>query len=77
MSSFLIAGPLMVFLVFVAPLWLVLHYRGKRNSGTGLSGEDNQRIQKLSEQADKLQSRVVTLERILDAESPNWRSSYD
>ncbi|MEZ8825023.1 envelope stress response membrane protein PspB [Vibrio amylolyticus] len=77
MSSFLIAGPLMVFLIFVAPLWLFLHYRGKRNAGTGLTQEDNQRIQSLSEQAEKLQSRVATLERILDAESPNWRSSYD
>ncbi|MGC9400925.1 envelope stress response membrane protein PspB [Vibrio genomosp. F10] len=77
MSSFLIAGPLMVFLIFVAPLWLFLHYRAKRHSGNGLSKEDNQRIQHLSEQAEKLQSRVVTLERILDAESPNWRSSYD
>jgi phage shock protein B len=77
MSSFFIAGPLMVFLIFVAPLWLFLHYRGKRNADTGLTQEDNQRIQALSEQAEKLQSRVVTLERILDAESPSWRSSYD
>ncbi|MFA0122591.1 envelope stress response membrane protein PspB, partial [Vibrio sp. 10N.261.48.A2] len=25
MSTFLIAGPLIVFLIFVAPLWLFLH----------------------------------------------------
>ncbi|MDN3698543.1 MULTISPECIES: envelope stress response membrane protein PspB [Vibrio] len=77
MSSFFIAGPLIVFLIFVAPLWLFLHYRGKRKSENGLSSEDYQRLQTLSEKAESMQSRVETLERILDAESPNWRRNYD
>lgn len=77
MSSFFIAGPLIVFLIFVAPLWLFLHYRGKRKSENGLSSEDYQRLQALSEKAESMQTRVQTLERILDAESPNWRRNYD
>ncbi|AEH33395.1 Phage shock protein B [Vibrio anguillarum 775] len=76
MSSFFIAGPLIVFLIFVAPIWLFLHYRGKRHSSNSLSQEDLERIKALSEKAEKLQSRVETLERILDAESPTWRQNH-
>ncbi|EDL52228.1 MULTISPECIES: envelope stress response membrane protein PspB [Vibrio] len=77
MSSFLIAGPLIVFLIFVAPLWLFLHYRSKRKSESGLSQQDFQKLQSLSQRAEKMQLRVENLERILDAESPNWRQTYD
>ncbi|MCG9659482.1 envelope stress response membrane protein PspB [Vibrio mediterranei] len=77
MSSFLIAGPLIVFLIFVAPLWLFLHYRSKRKSESGLSQQDFQKLQSLSQRAEKMQLRVDNLERILDVESPNWRQTYD
>ncbi|EGA69220.1 phage shock protein B [Vibrio sinaloensis DSM 21326] len=77
MSSFLIAGPLIVFLIFVAPLWLILHYRSKKKAAGGLSEEDLQRLQSLSEQADRMQQRVDTLERILDSEAPEWRRRYE
>jgi len=77
MSSFFIAGPLIVFLIFVAPLWLFLHYRSKKSASTGLSHEDLQRLESLSEKAASMQSRVDTLERILDAESPTWRRRYE
>ncbi|GAL18651.1 phage shock protein B [Vibrio maritimus] len=53
MSSFLIAGPLIVFLIFVAPLWLFLHYRSKRKSENGLSEQDFQKLQTLSQRAEK------------------------
>ncbi|MGR5178709.1 envelope stress response membrane protein PspB [Vibrio parahaemolyticus] len=77
MSTFLIAGPLIVFLIFVAPLWLFLHYRSKRKAESGLSEQDFQKLQSLSQRAEKMQARVDNLERILDAESPNWRQNYD
>lgn len=77
MSSFLIAGPLIVFLIFVAPLWLFLHYRSKKNASTGLSQEDLQRLESLSDKAEKMQKRVGTLERILDSETPTWRRRYE
>tara|TARA_Y100001956_G_C4118002_1_gene185930 strand:+ start:1464 stop:1697 length:234 start_codon:yes stop_codon:yes gene_type:complete len=77
MSTFLIAGPLIVFLIFVAPLWLILHYRSKKKAAGGLSEEDFQRLQSLSEKADQMQDRVTTLERILDSEAPEWRRRYE
>ncbi|GAL34974.1 envelope stress response membrane protein PspB [Vibrio maritimus] len=77
MSTFLIAGPLIVFLIFVAPLWLFLHYRSKRKADNGLSEQEFQKLQSLSQRAEKMQARVDNLERILDAEAPNWRQTYD
>ncbi|EGQ9052055.1 envelope stress response membrane protein PspB [Vibrio parahaemolyticus] len=76
MLAFLIVGPVIVFLIFVAPLWLFLHYRSKRKTDSALSSQDLERLQVLSEKAEAMQSRVDTLERILDAESPTWRRKY-
>ncbi|WP_341664537.1 envelope stress response membrane protein PspB [Vibrio sp.] len=77
MSSFFLAGPLIVFLIFVAPLWLILHYRSKKKTAGGLSEDDFNRLQALSEKAEQMQKRVDTLERILDTETPNWRRRYE
>ncbi|MBM4915160.1 envelope stress response membrane protein PspB [Vibrio parahaemolyticus] len=77
MSAFLLVGPVIVFLIFVAPLWLFLHYRSKRKMDSALSSQDLERLQVLSEKAEAMQSRVDTLERILDAESPTWRRKYE
>lgn len=77
MSAFFIAGPVIVFLIFVAPLWLFLHYRSKRKTDSALSSQDLERLQVLSEKVEAMQSRVDTLERILDAESPTWRRKYE
>ncbi|MBD1556972.1 envelope stress response membrane protein PspB [Vibrio sp. S9_S30] len=73
MSAAFITAPLIVFLIFVAPIWLVLHYRSKRKTAQGLSDEDFEKLQSLTRHAESMQQRVQTLERILDAESPNWR----
>ncbi|HIF5825414.1 TPA: envelope stress response membrane protein PspB [Vibrio parahaemolyticus] len=77
MSAFLLVGPVIVFLIFVAPLWLFLHYRSKRKTDSALSSQDLERLQVLSEKAEAMQSRVDTLERILDAESTTWRRKYE
>ncbi|MBF9000737.1 MULTISPECIES: envelope stress response membrane protein PspB [Vibrio] len=77
MVSVFMVGPLMVFLLIVAPLWLFLHYRSKRNFNDALSHEDYEQLHQLTDKARQLQTRVETLERILDVETPNWRSRYE
>lgn len=77
MSSFFLAVPLIVFCIFVAPLWLILHYRSKRKTGDGLSHDELQLLHSLSDKANRLQERVDVLERILDDETPNWRGRYE
>ena len=67
-------APVIIFMVIVAPIWLVLHYRSKGQVSQGLSEEEYVQLSELSEMADQMSERIHTLEAILDAETPNWRS---
>lgn len=70
----IIMAPVIIFMVIVAPIWLILHYRSKRQVSQGLSEEEYVQLSDLSEMADKMADRIKTLEAILDAETPDWRS---
>lgn len=65
--------PALVFLVFVAPVWLVLHYRSKRQQGAALSEAERRELEELAVAAERMTERIATLERILDVEAPDWR----
>lgn len=62
--------PLVIFMIFVAPIWLILHYRSKKQVNQGLSAEEQASLQSLAEQAEKMSDRIQTLEAILDSEAP-------
>ena len=66
--------PAILFVVFVAPIWLVLHYRAKGRIGAGLADGEREQLQGLLVRAEKMQERVGALESILDAEVPGWRN---
>lgn len=68
------AVPIIIFMLVVAPIWLVLHYRSKRQISQGLSEEEYTQLSELSELADRMTDRIKTLEAILDAETPDWRN---
>ncbi|QDP02902.1 envelope stress response membrane protein PspB [Thalassotalea sp. PS06] len=65
--------PIILFMAIVAPIWLVLHYRSKRQISQGLTEDEYQQLSELSDLADKMAARIKTLEAILDAETPDWR----
>jgi phage shock protein B len=65
--------PMIIFLIFVAPVWLVMHYRSQRQVSQGLSESEIANLNSLAHKAELLGERVKTLESILDAESPEWR----
>ena len=67
-------APVIIFMVVVAPIWLILHYRSKGQVSQGLSEEEYIQLSELSEMADKMADRIKTLEAILDAETPDWRN---
>lgn len=71
----IITAPLIIFMIVVAPIWLVLHYRSKRDVNQGLSPDEYIQLSELSEVADKMNERIKTLETILDAETPGWRNN--
>ena len=65
--------PVVVFLVIVAPIWLILHYKSKGKVVEGLSTSERAELDEMIEVANKMAARIETLESILDAESPDWR----
>lgn len=71
------AVPLIMFMIFVAPIWVIMHYRSKRKMSEGLSETELNQLNDLSNRAEKMADRIKTLEAILDAESPNWRRDHD
>ena len=69
-----IEAPLIVFLVVVVPVWLFLHYRSKRTStAPGDSVAVDGEVAELWQTTRRMEERIRTLERILDADTPNWR----
>ena len=65
--------PIVVFLVVVAPIWIVFHYRSKASVVDGLSAGERADLDEMIETANKMAARIETLESILDVESPGWR----
>ena len=65
--------PAVLFLTIVAPIWLVLHYVTRWRSTRTLSREDERMLVDLWESAKRMELRIATLEKILDAEAPQWR----
>ncbi len=76
MADVLVA-PIIIFMVLVAPIWLILHYRSKRQVSKGLSEDEFAQLNELIRTADKMGQRIETLEKILDSESPDWRNRDD
>ena len=66
--------PAVLFMVIVAPVWLIFHYvtvwKTQRNAGRADPGAVNT----MWDTARRLEDRVAALEKLLDAEAPGWRS---
>jgi phage shock protein B len=66
--------PAVLFMVIVAPLWLIFHYvtlwKTQRNAGRADEGA----MKTMWDSARRLEDRVAALEKLLDVEAPGWRS---
>lgn len=72
LPEFIIA-PAVLFLIFVAPLWIIMHYRSKGRSQGMLTEDERAELERLASSAEDMRERIETLESILDAETPDWR----
>ncbi len=72
MSALFLAIPLTIFVLFVLPIWLWLHY-SNRSGRDELSQSEQQRLAQLADEAKRMRERIQALESLLDAEHPNWR----
>jgi phage shock protein B len=64
-------------LTIVAPLALILHFVTKWKQSREISGDDEQLLEELYAQSQRMEERLATLEKILDDELPEWRSRHD
>lgn len=55
-------------LVIVAPVWIIFHYVTRWKAMNTLSPEDEQMLAELWESARRMESRIETLERLLELE---------
>jgi phage shock protein B len=63
-----------IFLVVVAPIWIVAHYLTRWRRSRKLSADDERSLGELYESARRMEGRIAALERVLDAEAPGWRA---
>ncbi|MBJ38683.1 MAG: envelope stress response membrane protein PspB [Gammaproteobacteria bacterium] len=65
--------PVVIFMVVVAPIWIIFHYKSKGRVSHGLNAADRAELDEMVVVANKMAARIETLEAILDVESPGWR----
>jgi len=73
----MLEAPIILFMVVVAPIWIVMHYRSKGAKQGGITEAEHGRLQELTQIAETMMERIETLESILDKETPNWREKHE
>jgi phage shock protein B len=61
-------------MLFIGLPWLVFHYVTQWKKGATLTREDENLLDELHDLARRLDDRMCSIERIMTAENPNWRS---
>lgn len=63
-------------MLFIGAPWLILHYVSKwKSNAPTLTGEDEKLLDDMYSTARRLEERLETVERIIAADNPDFRSS--
>lgn len=68
-----VTGLVAVLSTLIGLPWVVFHYITKWKTAATLTRQDEDLLDDLHDLARRLDDRVVTIERIMDAETPGWR----
>ncbi|MGD9811996.1 MAG: envelope stress response membrane protein PspB [Sphingobium sp.] len=60
-------------IIFVGLPWVVLHYLTKWKSASSMTREDEDMLDNLHDVARRLEDRLMTLERIVAADNPDFK----
>ena len=60
-------------MLFIGLPWIILHYVTKWKTAATMTTEDEKLLDELHDLARRLDDRMRTIERIVQAENPNWR----
>lgn len=61
-----------IFCIFVAPLWLIVHYTARRRQLQSLARENEKMLSDSWPTANRMEGGVKARETILDTQTPNW-----
>jgi phage shock protein B len=64
---------LVVGMLFIGLPWLIFHYVTKWKQSATLTGEDEKLLDELHYTARRLEDRLITIERIIAADNPDFR----
>lgn len=65
---------LVVGMLFIGLPWLIFHYVTKWKQSATLTQADENLLDDLHDMARRLDDRMDTIERIIAADNPNWKS---
>ena len=67
--------PIMIVgILFIGLPWIIFHYVTRWKMQASLTSEDEKLLDELYELSRRLEERVTTVERILTADNPGWRT---
>ena len=66
---------IVVGILFLGLPWLIFHYITKWKQAKTLTVGDEQLLDELHDMARRLDERICTIERIMDADNPNWQQA--
>jgi phage shock protein B len=67
--------PIMVMgILFIGLPWLIFHYVTKWKSVASITREDEKLLDELHDLARRLDDRMETIERIIAADDPTWKT---
>ena len=61
--------------IFVGLPWMMFHYITKWKQAKTLTVDDENLLDDMHETARRLEDRLITIERIMSADNPNWKSN--
>ena len=73
MDEGVIIAPLVIGILFIGLPWLIFHYITKWKQAATLTGEDEKLLDELHYTARRLEDRLMTIERIIAADNPDFR----
>lgn len=72
----IMGGVLIVGILFIGVPWMILHFITQWRKSNALSVEDERMLSDIWQTTKKMETRIEALEKILDAQDPEWRKTH-
>jgi phage shock protein B len=66
---------MIVGMLFIGLPWLLLHYTTRWKQAKTLTVDDENLLDDMNDTARRLEERLITIERIMTADNPNWKAN--